>query len=134
MDTRTIKFRGISKDTGRWIYGGFTQTPEAAFIVDYSVIVQKPKDGYPTVYDVVEVIPETVGQSTDLKDKNGKEIYHHDILQIRSLDLATGHFLGEVIWDYMAWLIRDGGMLDSFKNLHLEIIGNVHENPELLNK
>ncbi len=78
------------------------------------------------------VDPETVGQFTGLYDKNDKEIYESDILQIISPDLTTEHLLGQVIWDFMSWQINDGGMLDSFKTFDLEIIDNIYENPELL--
>jgi len=71
-------------------------------------------------------------QYTGLRDRNNREIFEGDILQIRSPDLTTEHLIGEVVWKFMSWLIKDGGMLDSFKNLHLEIIGNIYSNPELL--
>lgn len=115
------KYRGLTKE-GKWVYG---------FLISLNRIMVWDKDVCMRS-ESYEVIPETVGQQTGLKDKTGTEIYHHDILQIRSPDLTTEHFLGEVTWDYMAWQIRDGGMLDSFKNLHLEIIGNTLENPELM--
>ena len=91
---RSIKFRGKRIDNGEWVYGGFMQTPEATFVVDYSVVVQKARDGYPTVYDVVEVDPETVGQFV-CKDKKGQDVFagsksiKHDLYHDQ---------LGEVVW------------------------------------
>lgn len=134
---RTIKFRGKRKDNGEWVYGGFMQTPEATFVVDYSTVVQKAKDGYPTVYDVVEVIPETVGQFTSLKDKQGIEIYEGDIVIIIRLDDNKTEIA------FIEWSDDDCSFCYSVgkqrrcvyrvtENMMPEVIGNIHESPELL--
>jgi uncharacterized phage protein (TIGR01671 family) len=68
-------------------------------------------------------------QFTGLKDKNGKEIYHGDCLS------ADGHFF-VVKWDDRAAAFRfvdDAGNSESPLNYdHIEVIGNIYENPELL--
>ena len=135
---RPIKFRGLTVDTKKWVYGGFTQTPEATFIVDYSVIVQKAKDGYPTVYDVVEDDPETVGQFADRTDKSGTEIWEGDIIQ----DWQDHNFEKWVVmwWPEKAQFVLCNGSLNVEKAAKEEfdlkendrVIGNVHENPEKL--
>ena len=84
---REIKFRGKRKDNGEWVYGSafvgkfhsYIQT-DSMFPVNSSII----NGGW------VEVIPETVGQYTNLKDKNGKKIYENDMLK---KEHSTGYTL-----------------------------------------
>jgi hypothetical protein len=68
-------------------------------------------------------------QFTGLKDKNGKDIYHHDII-----DTESGRFT--VVWDADAAAFRyhdtQGNSESPLNYDHLEVIGNVYENPELL--
>ena len=89
----------------------------------------------------VPIIPESVGQFTGLLDKNGKEIYEGDIVVYGShckhiVEFKHGMF-GYTLMD--GWFVGYGGNsnftfnpLDK-SNEH-EIIGNIHNNPELLNK
>lgn len=66
---REIKFRGVTIDSPKMIYGDLMRTPSGTYIF--------PPDGLDSV-DCYQVDPETVGQFIGLHDKNGKEIYSNN--------------------------------------------------------
>ena len=123
---REIEFRGKRADnSGEWVYG-------------YYYHDQRFKNGYPCqdVYIIrneldlnYEVGPATVGQYTGLKDKNGEKIYEGDIL-----DFGGGRILIVVFnRGRFAVQFRDGSIEDNWlRPSHFPVIGNVHDNPELL--
>lgn len=135
---RIIKFRGKRIDNGEWVYGELC-TPR----------LFDSKRGYfgedvPCIFcdeGNVPIIPESVGQFTGLLDKNGKEIYEGDILMLGSSDAG----ICEVKWNesQLAFCIRFyyernlgirplGAWARDGKDI--AILGNIHDNPELLNE
>ena len=84
-------------------------------------------------------------QYTGLKDKNGKEIYEGDIIEL-GVEKKPAFFIYEVMWDFLGFNFRrkgtsniifpfkdDLGIYEWKKNfLQVEVIGNIYENPELL--
>lgn len=138
---REIRFRGREvignqRKLGDWVYGdlvlycgGYERTvdDETAPVVTEICIEQNGC--------LHEVDPNTVGQFTGLKDSEGREIYEGDIIQIVTKNPYWGFKKNFVVeWGLDGWII-DGDPLYSWFELHdLKVIGNVYDNPELLNE
>lgn len=132
---REILFRGKRLDNGEWVYGFIVKMFGTYHIID--------KDDENTAY---EVIPETIGQYTGLKDKNGKRIFEGDILSIpfeedRSPyeENSIYYEKGEVYFDTerYGWYVRfreynEEISLWEYDNTDIEVISNIYDNPELL--
>ncbi len=126
---RKIKFRGKTLD-GRWIYGDLWHRPYAK---DCVTIVSFMEDTGTT--GGLEVIPETVGQYTGLKDKNGVEVYEGDILKVKMHFNEYENY--EIVWDshsasFDALNVNKSNFIIPEYWRNCEVIGNIHDNPELL--
>lgn len=118
-----ILFRGKEKCNGKWVFGDFFREWDVFENLN-SYIFENPKYGS---WYKHEIIPETVGRYTGLKDKNGVKIFEGDIVK-----LSDGYAF-PIIFKDGCFLIACG---DSALPLALfkerEVIGNIHDNPELL--
>ena len=119
---REILFRGKRLGDGEW--------------VDGSLFIDEKKDKHEILVGYVnyrvgwEVDPNTVGQFTGLTDKNDKKIFEGDILKADGLAYAC-------FWDFGNLEFGLEDQTESFGLCYyaqhdLEIIGNIHDNPELL--
>ena len=131
---REIKFRGLTAN-GTWVYGDIHRdTPnETLYYQEYS---QRICWNEGTKHCNAPIKNGTEGQYTGLKDKNGKEIYEGDIVKARSKRVNCVY---EVYWEERGCQFRCCAHRDrQFDKTHLmdwadEVIGNIYENPELLN-
>lgn len=112
---REIKFRG--KHLDKWLYGSLHMNESG-----------QPAIATPSAFHFRCVDPDTVGQYTGLKDSEGREIYEGDIVQLDGWDKPT-----VVIWDDRSGMyIVDRDLIFSHVHKFSKVIGNVHENPSLL--
>ncbi|EOK4592842.1 YopX family protein [Listeria monocytogenes] len=124
---REIEFRGQNIN-GHWAHGNLAIIKEKLDRAEIGAYISNSA-GAPFAY---QVRPETIGQYTGLKDKNGKNIFEGDIVDISVYDrLDWSSIKGKVVFLNGAWLVEDVGhfaiTLQSETN-EIEIIGNVHEN------
>ena len=131
---REIKFRGKRIDNGEWVYGYYfieeRDIEDGIIWRDIPQIQQR----YGDHYQYFDVIPETIGQYTGLIDKNGREIYEGDIVRIDDLgigivDYEEGRFAMRRREERFCWPVYCRIDHSPFVP---EVIGNIYENPELL--
>lgn len=127
---REILFKGKRADTKEWMYGWLA---DGNYICDWK---RKEQKGY-------EVLWATVGQYTGLCDENGNKIFEGDILEVESMEIDT---LGQklrckVIFSesHAAFMVDKGSeesiLFPLWRTLtenNAVVIGNIHDNPELL--
>jgi uncharacterized phage protein (TIGR01671 family) len=140
---RTIKFRGKRAEGGKWIYGFYIK----AALYDYEKI-RYQMDDYTWVEETI--IPGTSGQLIGLQDSIGREIYEDDV--VRWDDCSNGKYWRFAVVKINPDIQFDCQPIKAFSGIentadcvfkygnfaytetqgHLEIIGNIHDNPELL--
>ena len=117
---RTIKFRGKDRRTGKWFYGNL-------YVKDIygRTHICTPERG------CFDIDPGTVGQFTSLYDVSGKEIYEGDILDFNGLKIEVRFVRGVFA------LLCNGDLGNELcgycrTDMFAKVIGNIHDNPELL--
>lgn len=124
---REILFRGKHMSGGVWCEGNLAVRKDGICIIT-------PDDTPCGVYGQVD--PDTVGQFTDLTDKNGTKIFEGDIVKIDIAGLIfnavckfhSGSF--GLVWHYMG--VDRWQAFTSMCHVEYEVIGNIHDNPELM--
>ena len=136
---REILFRGKRISNSKWVEG---------FMYSQHFPLEFRDDFYIRCYDTdYLVLPETVGQYTGLTDKNGVRIFEGDILKstIKFIDCNDEGYsilhhdiedIGIVEWRKDGFMIahKSGTWARCFYGCENYVIGNIHDNPELLQK
>ena len=136
---REIKFRG-RKPNGEWVYGDLVTTETIDGIPTKKEIL--PFDS--VIFDATEEVEEyTIGQFTGLYDENGEEIYEWDIVERFQ---PMPHYRNGVFYDGNAiygvvryidtgfYILCENQAYELSRNFDMWVQGNIHDNPELLNK
>ena len=158
---REILFRGKRLQGGNWVEGYFFKSDinkreresgkaTLIFTPDCDTFIMVPE-----CHNSFMVVSDTVGQYTGLKDKNGRKIWEGDIIKTdngkqSSISVVKfGEYYPKMFYDMMDMCLlptkhlnANGFFAEStkhedmilFKSPFFEIIGNVHDNPELLEK
>ena len=135
---REILFRGKRSDNGEWIYGSLIKRHIGSFIVDEdNECALRSIAEYDFAYDCKLVATDTTGQYTGLTDKNGKKIFEGDIVKFCDIKGVINYSMGCycVKTNKPDWKSRNNPAIDIVLNEYeneLEVIGNIHDNPELL--
>ena len=133
---REILFRGKRADNGEWVEGDVLQTRYHSGHIEYQIMPQTPvSSAYP-------VLSETVGQYTGLTDRNGNRIFEGDICKFKRFNDVH---IGKVVFNvttasFIMWyqpIVGAYGEKATQKMLlsvcdNIEVVGNIHDNPELM--
>ena len=127
---RKYKFRACDNWWGKMYYFDFAKNIEATPDDELKGLWILHKEG--SVYAIQDKIK--IMQYTGSKDKNGKEIYEGDLVQV--LDYASWEGLYKVVWDEesLMYVLEDayGDKEKMCEFEHYLVRGNIYENPELL--
>lgn len=135
---RKTLFRGKRILNDKWAKGHVAVVGGKTFIIsDKATLYVEPDGGWKSIENLIEVDPETLGQWTGLKDRDGVDVFEGDVWR--------GHyhnkpFTGVIEWDdgYAGFCVNDGAgtrmqVLGGWRNtMGGEIIGNIHDTPALL--
>lgn len=148
---REILFRGKRLDNGEWVEGYLLVSQrcnKGAFIVTEGLdpdnllsCLNKTLEDC-EIWSIYQVDPDTVGQYTGLKDKHGKRIFEGDIVRYyeRQLGGADAPVIQSVGYEEGGFCVHNYFLNNWLRNAvngniqleGIEIIGNIHDNPDLI--
>ena len=131
---RITKYRGKREDNGEWVYGAFYPIKDELvyFIINNCQSIYF--DDNSTFFNGYKVHKKSVGQFTELHDKNGKEIYEGEILYNND---RKEHCIVKYSKEKAMFIVEylesndEFPLWQSISNLYYSV-GNIYENPELL--
>ena len=141
---REILFRGKEIKTGEWVYGGYYEADfkrdgeDKPYYTDHCIYTRELSREHNPSF---KVDPETVGQYTGMKDKNGEKIFEGDI--VRGKDFGGLRREGTVRYVYTGTYEIVPDTKSEYRETnttewlypaeeYLTIVGNIYDNPELL--
>ena len=135
---REILFRGKCGYNNEWVEGFYYQAKlyrSDKELCHYITIPHPESDGQPS--DHIMVRPETVGQFTGLTDKIGKKIFEGDVVEVLQDKDKGVAYVGFENGSFMLYPIA-GNIYERtlwaywYNDWDVDVIGNIHDNPELL--
>ena len=128
---REIEFRAKRKGNNEWEHGFYYCQKGLNEHYIFPIVETPLYNGIPIITSFVEVKEETLGQYTGLKDKNGTKIFEGDIVryEYEPDEYITG------IMEYTCCgfhICTNADIYDFDEYCSLEVIGNIYDNPELL--
>lgn len=126
---REILFRGKSVNEGQWVEGYLYRISEK--LNPFIMLKNAKGESY-------EVAPETVGQYTGMLDKNGTKIFEGDIIDFSKRSEDDGYGVVEYDADETEFEVIYDSYYDGLGRCYyprdIEVVGNIYDNPELLEK
>lgn len=130
---RPIKFKAKCLNLDKWVYGYYAQLSNE-FKSWHGLLTEedssenyiKDCNGYNMIYTAID--PQTVGQFTGLKDKNDRDIYEGDIIECEQKQYVCEYVEGGFEFKDLS----DGRLILKAIVIHSHIIGNIHDNPDLI--
>lgn len=136
-------FRAKRKDNDEWIEGGYCYCGNESYIVAATRYIPDTREWDEADYyennpvykpTFIKVYSETVGQYTGLTDKNDTKIFEGDIVEGADFTIEDGGY-GLISFEDGAFEVNGNNIIGTFHENYwgkeFEVIGNIHDNPEL---
>ena len=139
---REILFRGKRCDNGEWVQGYYIRADHHwhnhGIHKDWITLGASANGGWFALHNKYAVKAETIGQFTGLTDKNGKKIFEGDIIEWFAQGESERPDFGYIEYDEQSfawrvcWQKYDPDFMEGMQQEYISVIGNIHDNPELL--
>ena len=140
---REILFRGKRCDNSEWVQGYYIRADHHwhnhGIHKDWITLGASANGGWFALHNKYAVKAETIGQFTGLTDKNGKKIFEGDIIEWFAQGESERPDFGYIEYDEQSfawrvcWQKYDPDFMEGMQQEYISVIGNIHDNPDLLN-